>query len=143
MSLQYAYDTFRNNLGLIARDEASDCPCRGYGWISSPFDTQHKCPRHFAGQRHPESDEYALPEVVLVSKVENGEQVPVYQLLLTIGHCGYDDAEATFMHFYEFDTEDKAKAFGDKVALRADISSRVTNNEYWMLIPEVPTRDEE
>jgi len=34
----------------------SRCPCRGWGWLHSDWDTYHKCPVHFRGQPHPEEE---------------------------------------------------------------------------------------
>lgn len=36
---------------------ASECWCRGSGWISSDWDSWHKCPYHYEGQPNNESDE--------------------------------------------------------------------------------------
>lgn len=147
MSLQHAYNTFRNNLGTsVAKDSAEECPCRGYGWILSPFDTHHKCPRHYEGQRHPEDGEYAyatLHEVFVAPEDEGegvveGKVVPRYQVKITIGHCDYGgdggevDEEESFLHFHEFECPKKAQEFGNKIAMREDISRRVQNKEYWV-----------
>lgn len=142
MSLQYQYNDFRNNLHLVAREDASECPCGGYGWLTSPFDTHHKCPRHFEGQRHPESDEYATARAVEVKVVEEGELVNRYQVEITLHHCAHEDAEPVFLHDHEFDTEEEAQEFGDWMALRADIGSRVQNQDHWIHLNRPPTPED-
>ena len=42
--------------GRWATLNPSRCECRGSGWMSSDFDTYHKCPIHYRGQPHPEMD---------------------------------------------------------------------------------------
>ena len=36
----------------------NDCPCKGGGWLSSPFDSSHKCQTHYRGQLHSEDMDY-------------------------------------------------------------------------------------
>ena len=60
-----------------------DCPCKGYGWLLSPFDTFHTCQTHYRGQicsedmdtcgmTDAESDEF-FAEVNLIADVARWE----------------------------------------------------------------------
>ena len=49
------------------------CPCRGGGWHLSSWDSWHKCPTHFRGQRHPEMD---YPETPYDVDPVDGRPVP-------------------------------------------------------------------
>lgn len=43
--------------GRWAELNPARCPCRGRGWLSSEFDTLHRCPVHsMSDDRHPEDD---------------------------------------------------------------------------------------
>lgn len=42
--------------GWSSTEDPETCGCHGGGWILSQLDTFHKCPIHFADQRHPEDD---------------------------------------------------------------------------------------
>ena len=55
--------------GMFADADAAQCGCGGCGWFLSQVDTWHKCPAHYTGQPHPESDG---PEVS-----EGAEAAPV------------------------------------------------------------------
>ena len=42
------------NSGAWAIPDEDLCPCRGGGWMLSPYDSWHQCPAHYNGQRYPE-----------------------------------------------------------------------------------------
>lgn len=48
IAAQIAYD---------CRPDASECWCRGSGWVLSNWDSFHRCPYHYDGQPHPEESE--------------------------------------------------------------------------------------
>jgi hypothetical protein len=55
--LQQYYDAFSDSLKRGEGLKPEECRCQGVGgWILSDVDTWHKCPDHYAGQRHPEED---------------------------------------------------------------------------------------
>ena len=141
MSLQHQFNDFRNNLRHVSREDREECPCSGHGWIMSDFDTWHECPVHFQGQRHPASCELAFADVVEVFKVVDNGVEPVFQVQMTIGH-EHADREEVFIHFHEFSTEAEARKFGERIARRADISSRVQNDEYWLHFTRPPRRED-
>lgn len=37
-------------------DDPKTCWCRGSGWVLSDWDSFHRCPCHYRGQPHPESE---------------------------------------------------------------------------------------
>jgi hypothetical protein len=43
--------------GMWAEIVPAHCPCRGFGWLTSDFDTEHRCPVHGQGVPHREDDE--------------------------------------------------------------------------------------
>jgi len=42
--------------GTWAETNPSKCPCHGFGWILSDYDTWHRCPLHSACVPHPEDE---------------------------------------------------------------------------------------
>lgn len=48
------YESFSSGYWCEADPKA--CRCRGSGWALSELDTFHKCPEHYKGQPHPETD---------------------------------------------------------------------------------------
>jgi hypothetical protein len=44
--------------GTWAESDVKHCACRGGGWMLSDYDTWHKCPIHYDGQRHPEQADW-------------------------------------------------------------------------------------
>ena len=54
--LQQCYDNAKAGWWIL--EDASECGCRGSGWLLSQVDTLHKCYIHNDGQPDPEGGEY-------------------------------------------------------------------------------------
>lgn len=57
MTMQREYEIFCETLSSNLHKDPSQCACGGFGWISSPFDTWHKCRVHWDKHPHPEHDD--------------------------------------------------------------------------------------
>ena len=57
MTMQREFDIFKETLSSHLSKDPNECACHGSGWISSPFDTWHKCRVHWDQHPHPEYDE--------------------------------------------------------------------------------------
>lgn len=51
-------ENIRAQMRWDCRPEASECWCRGSGWIYTDWDSHHECPYHYRGQPHPEDDDH-------------------------------------------------------------------------------------
>jgi len=68
--------------GWSSTEDSETCACRGGGWILSQLDTFHKCPVHFAGQRHPEDyDDEDAPM---------GSEPPCAEPVIVLDHDDYE-----------------------------------------------------
>lgn len=124
MSLQAQYDCRKRNFSQDCHQDPDECLCRS-GWILSPFDTWHKCPVHFDGQRHPEDPVFIKASVDEFEK-PGGEKVFLSRLTV--------EGQA-FLLEREFSTREEAQKAGEDLASHV-VNKKDLDNEDWTCVSE-------